>query len=207
MTRFVAALALAGALTATPVLAADKAGAPAIVPDLTPAASKVSCNVHALAGGSIVSSKPDGAVLPASISAESWSVAVGAGCDVKFDRVVIGALGRIDIPVDTSGSLVDVDKSWMVALRAGYTLSTGVMSYALVGYQTSEFSISGIDLKRDGLVVGGGLEIPLSANLRLVGEYNYIGLGKTDIAGLPLDTQEHKFRLGLSYQFNSLLGE
>jgi opacity protein-like surface antigen len=207
MTRFVAALALAGVLTAAPALAADKAGAPAIIPDLTPVASKASCYISALAGGSVVSSKPDGAVLPASLSAESWSVAAGLGCDVKLDKVVIGALARIEAPVDTSGSLVDLDKSWMVALRAGYMLSTGVMPYGLVGYQSSDFSIAGIDLKRDGLVVGGGLEIPLSANLRLIGEYNYIGLGKTDIAGLPLDTQEHKFRLGLSYQFNSLIGD
>lgn len=205
---FVAALALAGALTAGACQshAADKAG-PAIIPDLTPVASKASCYVSALAGGSVVSSKADGAVLPASLSAESWSVAAGVGCDVKLDKVVIGALARIEIPVDTSGALVDLDKSWMAALRAGYTLSTGVMPYALVGYQTTDFSIGGIDLKRDGIVVGGGLEIPLSANLRLVTEYSYIGLGKTDALGVPLDTQEHKFRLGLSYQFNSLLGD
>lgn len=204
MTRFVAVLALAGALTATPTLAADKAG-PAIMPSITPAASSTSCYAQALGGGSIVAAGTD--VLPASISAQSWSVGAGLGCDVRMDRVVIGALGRIEMPVDTTGSLIDLDKSWMVALRAGYMLQTGVMPYVLAGYESNEFRLGAANLTKDGLVVGGGLEIPLSAHLRLITEYTYSGFGKTDVLAPDVDVDAHKFRLGFSWRFNSLFGD
>ncbi len=200
MRKYLGAAALAGALIATPVAAADTAG-PAIIPSLTPSAVTTSCYVAALGGGAVTGSKPDGAVLPASISTQSWSVAGGIGCDVRMDRVVIGALGRIEAPIDTSGSLIEMDKSWMAALRLGFMLDTGVMPYVLAGYESSDFSVAGIDLRRDGLTVGGGLEIPLSAHLRLITEYTYTGLGKTDALGPTVETDAHKFRVGLSYRF------
>lgn len=205
MRKVITALAFAGALTATPALAADKA-APAIMPSITPAASSTSCYAQVLGGGSIVAANPDNSVLPASLSAQSWSVGAGLGCDVRMDRVVIGALGRIEMPIDTTGSLIDMDKSWMVALRAGYMLETGVMPYALVGYESNEFRLGAADITKDGLVVGGGLEIPLSAHLRLITEYTYSGFGKTDALLPDTDVDAHKFRLGFAWRFNSLFG-
>lgn len=201
MRKYLGAAALAGALIATPALSADKAG-PAIIPDLTPVSTATSCFVQGLAGGAITSSTPDGAVLPVSLSAQSWSVAAGLGCDLRFDRVVVGAFGRMEFPVDTSGSLIEADKSWQVGARVGY-LKHGYMPYVVAGYESSEFSFANLDLTRDGWFVGAGLELMLTPNLSLVSEYQYTGLGS--VAGADVDA--HKLRLGFAYRFNSLFGE
>lgn len=199
MRKFVAALAFAGALTATPAVAADKAG-PAIMPSITPAASSTSCYAQALGGGSIVAA--GGNVLPASLSAQSWSLAGGIGCDLKFDKVVVGAFGRIEFPVDTSGSLIDADKSWQVGARLG-VMQYGYMPYVLAGYESSEFSVANLDITRDGFFVGGGLELMLTNHLSLTTEYQYSGLGS--VAGADVDA--HKLRLGFTWRFNSLFGD
>jgi len=202
-----AVVAIVAALTAAPALAADKGGAPAIIPDLTPSSVSTSCYVQALAGGSIITANPEATVLPTSLSAQSWTVAAGIGCDLKVERFVFGALARIEAPVDTSGSLIDLDKSWMAAFRVGYMLRENVMPYGLIGYESSDFSFATADLRRDGLIIGGGLEIALSKHLSLITEYTYTGLGSNAVLGLPVDTDAHKVRLGLSYRFNSLTGE
>lgn len=194
MRKSVAALAVAGALTATPAFAADKAG-PAIMPSITPAASSTSCYAQALGGGSIVAA--GGNVLPASLSAQSWSLAGGIGCDLKFEKLVIGAFGRIEFPVDTSGSLIDADKSWQVGARIGY-IQYGYMPYLTAGYESSEFSFANFDLTRDGWFVGGGIELMLTSHLSLVTEYQY---------STPMDVDSHKLRLGFTYRFNSLFGD
>src|SRR5690606_780968 len=157
---------------------------PAIMPDLTPVSSNTSCYVQGLAGGAITSSGDD--TLPVSLSAQSWSVAAGLGCDVKFDRIVIGAFGRIEFPVDTSGSLIEADKSWQVGGRVGY-IQHGYMPYLTAGYESSEFSFNALDLTREGWFVGGGLELMLTSHLSLVGEYTYSGLGSTAALGMPMD--------------------
>jgi len=205
MRKVVAALAFAGALIASPAHAADKSG-PAIIPDLTPVSTATSCYVQGLAGGAITSSTPDGAVLPVSLSAQSWSVAAGLGCDLRFDRVVVGAFGRLEFPVDTSGSLIEADKSWQVGARVGY-LKHGYMPYLMAGYESSEFSFANLDLRRDGWFVGGGLELMLTSHLSLVGEYQYSGLGSTAALGMPMDVDAHKLRFGVNFRFNSLFGD
>lgn len=204
MRTVLAALAVAGALALTPAHAADKSG-PAIIPDITPVSSNASCYVQALAGGSVVAADV-GAVLPASLSAQSWSVAGGLGCDLKFDRVVVGAYGRIDFPVDTSGSLIDADRSWQVGARIG-VIQYGYMPYLTAGYERSEFSLANIDLTRDSWYVGGGIELMLTNHLSLVGEYTYSGLGSTGALGVPADTDAHKLRLGVNFRFSSLFGD
>ena len=199
-----AVVAFVAALTAAPALAADKGGAPAIIPDLTPSSVSTSCYVQGFGSGSVIASNPDASVLPASLSAQNWGVGVGVGCDVKMERFIVGALARVEIPVDTSGSLIELDKSWMAALRVGYMLNGGLMAYGLAGYESSDFSLANVDLRRDGLVVGGGLEIGLSKHLSLTTEYTYTGLGSSAALGVPVDTDAHKVRVGIQWRFNSL---
>lgn len=201
------ALAVAGALTAAPALAADKGGPSPILPEITGPSAASSCYVQAMAGAGIIASNPDGAVLPASISTQSYSVTGGIGCDLKVERFVVGALARISAPVDTSGSLIEASKSWMVGARLGYLLNTGLLVYGLAGYESTDFSVAGIDLAKDGLVVGGGLEIALSKSLSLTTEYTYSGLGKTSAIGPQLGVEQHAVRVGLSYRFGSLFGD
>lgn len=202
-----AALAVAGALAAAPAIAADKAEPAPALPEILPPSVAPSCYAQALAGGSVIASKPDGAVLPASLSTQSWSAAAGLGCDVKMERLVIGALARLEAPVETSGALIKADRSWMIAGRVGYLINTGVMPYALVGYESSDWELAGVSLSRDGLTVGGGLEVMLTKQLSLTAEYTYSGLGKTDVLGPTVDTDQHKARLGLSFRFGSLFGD
>jgi opacity protein-like surface antigen len=170
--------------------------------------SNTSCYVQALAG-SAISTVQANTVLPEAISASGWTVGAGIGCDVRIERVVIGALARIELPVDTSGTIggVDFDKSWMVAGRLGYLLGPGVMAYGLVGYESAELSLASIDVDKNGIVVGGGLEVFLTKHVSLTAEYTNTLLRDIDAGAVSIKPESHKARLGLTYRFNSLFGE
>ncbi len=197
--------AAVAALLSTSAIAADKGGPVDLVPPLPAVSSATSCYVQALAGSSVSTVGSD--ALPESLSASGWTIGAGVGCDLKFQRVVIGALARIELPVDTDGTLVDMDKSWMVAGRLGYMLNTGLMIYGLVGYESSELSLASIDIAKDGLVVGGGLEVMISKHLSLNAEYTNTIVDNTTIGGFSVKPESHKARIGLNYRFNSLFGE
>ena len=207
MLKSVSAVALAVALTAAPALAADKSGAPAIIPDLAPSGYTTSCYVQGLTGGSVVAVNPDSSVIPTSLSTQGWTIGAGLGCDLKMERFVVGALARIETPITSSGSLIDSDYSWMAAIRAGYMINTGLLAYGLVGYEGRDLSIAGIGLDKDGLLVGGGLEIMLGKHFSLTTEYTYAGLGSSNALGTPVDTESHKVRVGISYRFTSIFGD
>lgn len=206
--RLVAALAFAGTLTAMPALAADKGGPPAAILPPAPAIAP-SCYVQALAGSSINTVKADGALLPAQIAATGWTVGAGVGCDIKIERIVVGALARLELPVDTTGSLIESDKAWMAGFRAGYLLNTGLMVYGLVGYQQADLAIDVTKLSKDGLVLGGGLEIKLGERTSLTAEYTRAGgLDSTRLGGIDLEPVSHSARVGISYRFSGgIFGE
>jgi opacity protein-like surface antigen len=202
--------ALSAALLSTSAIAADKAGPADLLPPLPAVSSSTSCYVQGFGGSSISTAtvKTDD-VLPASVSAAGWTVGAGIGCDLKIERVVIGALARVELPVDTDGTVggVDFDKSWMVAARAGYLLGPGVMAYGLIGYETAELSLASIDVDKDGIVLGAGLEIFLSKHLSLNAEYSNTLLNDIGGAGFKIEPESHKARVGLTYRFKGLFGE
>lgn len=206
MRKFAVALALAGVLSLTPALAADKGGPAPAVSDFVPAIAP-SCYVQALAGSSISSVKDDSAAIPSSMSASGWTVGAGVGCDMKFERIVLGVLGRIEAPMDTDGGIVDYDKSWSAALRAGYLLNTGLLAYALIGYESADFTLATVDLSKNGIMVGGGLEVMINKHLSLTAEYTQTLIDNIEMGGVELKPESHKARLGLTYRFNSLFGE
>lgn len=210
MKRFVAALAVAGAITviaAITAFAADKGGPAPVIPELPAPMMKPSCYIQALAGSSISSVKDEGAALPSSLSASGWTIGAGLGCDFKFERIVLGVVGRIEAPMDTNGGIVDYDKSWSAAARAGYMLNTGLLAYALIGYESADFTLDGIDLSKNGIMVGGGLEVMLSKHLSLNAEYTQTLIDNIELAGTKLKPESHKARVGISYRFNSLFGD
>ena len=190
-----------------PAPAADK-HAPLAVDILPPAAALApSCYVQALVGSSIDSVKVKEAdVLPTAISATGWTIGAGVGCDVKIERIVVGALARIELPVATDGSVIKADQSWMAGFRAGYMLNTGLMVYGLVGYTQADWKIDFEKMSRDGMVLGGGLEVMLSKHLSLTAEYTQTGLGSLSDGMTKLEPVNHSARLGLNYRFNSLFG-
>jgi opacity protein-like surface antigen len=208
--EIITGLAVAGGLVAivfgaSMAKAADKGGPVDLLPPMPAVASSTSCYVQALAGSAV--STVGSNVLPDSLSASGWTIGGGVGCDVKLQRVVIGALARIELPIDPDGTFVDMDKSWMVAGKLGYMVNTGLMVYGLVGYESSELSLANIDIAKDGLVIGGGLEVMINKHLSLNAEYTHTIVDDTVIGGFAVKPESHKARLGLTYRFNSLFGD
>ena len=199
------AVAAVAALMSTSAIAADKGQPVDLLPPLPAVSSGTSCYVQALAGSAV--STVGSNALPDSVSASGWTIGAGMGCDVKIERVVIGALARIELPVDPDGTVIDMDKSWMVGGRVGYMLNTGLMIYALAAYESAELTLANIDIAKDGLVVGGGLEVMLSKHLSLNAEYTNTIVDNTTIGGFSVKPESHKARVGLTYRFNSLFGE
>jgi len=198
--------ALSAALLTTTALAADKAG-PVDLPLMPAPVVSPSCYVQALAGSSINTVEVEGAGLPLSISASGWTVGAGVGCDVKIERIVLGAFARVELPVDQETSFVDADHAWTVGGRLGYMLNTGLMAYGLVGYTQSDWRVDIANLSKDGLVLGGGLEVMLAKNLTLTAEYTRTGMDSTEVGGMAFKPVTHGARLGIAYRFNSFFGE
>jgi outer membrane immunogenic protein len=152
------------------------------------------------------------------------------GCDVQFDRVVVGAWGdfgwhdqTITItanPASTEGH-VDLKSSWAVGGRAGYMFSPDYLAYALAGYTRASFgdmsassgggplgSVAVPDLT--GWMVGGGVEMALPiTGLYLDARYTFsryekasLALGKTG-ASIGFEPDVHQARIGLLYRFDA----
>lgn len=200
------AVAAFAAFLATPALAADKAGPPAEAVEAPAQAFHSSCYAQAL-GGSKVSTVEAKGYLPAAISASGWTVGGGLGCDLKMERVVVGALARIELPMDETGGIVASDKAWMAGARFGYLLNTGLMAYGLVGFTQSDLKIDAMALSKDGIVLGGGIEVMISKQLWLTAEYTQTGLHNSTLDGIEVKPVTHNARLGLTYRFNSLTGD
>ena len=209
MRKYIVA-AFAAALS-TSALAADKSGpAPEPVIGLPASVVAPSCYVQALAGSSVNTLKTNEAdTLPAALSVSGWTIGAGLGCDVKIDRIVIGALARLELPVDTDGSLIKSDQSWMAGARLGYMLNTGLLAYGLIGYTQPDWKVEFEKLSKDGLVLGGGVEAMITPHLSFIAEYTQTNFGKLHIEPVTIEPVAHAFRLGLTYRFgnNSIFGD
>lgn len=184
--------------------AADKAAPAAAIPAIElPKASAASCHLHGLAGAAITQIETD--VLPVALSASSWTVAGGAGCDVRVGRVVVGALARYEVPVQADGSFLKSEAAWMGAARAGYLVTGNLLAYALAGYQFADLKLAGEGLDGKGLVLGGGLEVAISPALSLVAEYQRHGMSTLHPDPmLALEPVSHSMRLGVLWRFTPL---
>ena len=183
-------------------------GPPATVVNLIPErVATPSCYVQGLAGAAVDAVRETGAALPASASVSGWTAGVGAGCDLRLQRAVIGALARVEAPVDMDGSLIRADYSWTAALRGGYLITPTLLAYGIIGYSGTELRLADIDVDRRGLVVGAGMEVAVSAHWALTAEYTQTGLGRVSDGITTLEPVSHRARLGVSYRFNSLMGD
>lgn len=202
-TRLAAAVAVA--LTATSAIAADKGGAPPqpSVADILPV--NTSCYVQALAGSSISTVKVPDATLPAEISASNWTITGGLGCDVRVERIVVGALARVEMPLDTE-DLIKAERSWMIGGRLGYLLTPSLLVYGVAGITGNEFKIEALSYDKRGLALGGGIEVAISPHLALTAEYLQTRVDKFEIDGMALEPANHSMRLGVVYRFNELFG-
>jgi opacity protein-like surface antigen len=203
-----AGIAVALAITAPPAIAADKTPVPVETeaPYISP--MRPSCYVQGLGGAGINGAKAtDGSGYIESISASGWTIAAGIGCDIKVGRVVVGALGRYEIPVQQDKDLFQVKGSWLAAARAGYLINTGLLAYGLVGFSGSSWSATEFKQEAKGLVLGGGIEVMLAAQVSLTAEYTNTQYGKWTEGDIKISPEGHAMRLGLSYRFGTLFGE
>lgn len=205
--RIIAGAGIAVALSA-PTLAADKAG-PAKAADEAPYISPMrpSCYVQGLGGASINGARAtDGTGYIESVSASGWTLAAGIGCDARIGRVVVGALGRYEIPVEQDKDLFEVKGSWLAAARAGYMVNTQLLVYGLVGVNLGSWQLGDISQDTKGLVLGAGAEIGLSDSLSLTLEYTNTQYGKWTEGDFRINPEAHAMRVGMSYRFGSLFG-
>lgn len=207
--RLIAAAGFAAA-TITPVWAADKHAPPAKVADEAPYISptRTSCYVQGLGGAGINGARAaDGSGYIESVSASGWTLAVGGGCDVKLQRVVIGVVGRYEVPVQQDKDLFEVKGSWLAAARAGYLLNEGLLVYGLAGLTGTSWDIGDVDQQARGLVLGAGLEVMLTKSLSINAEYTNTQYGKWRDGDVQINPDAHAMRLGLTYRFlGSLFG-
>lgn len=162
---------------------------------------------------------------------------IGGGLTVGYDAalsnsIIAGVFGSYDrsaSDISISGSsggqsvsvnLPSIGNMWMIGGRAGTLLAPDVLAYGLVAYSHLDFSdVSGTDgttvvsvksKSFNGVVVGGGLEKAVTANLFLRGEYRYAMLGQetiynsNDNDGVIASSEPniHSLRVMATYRFN-----
>jgi opacity protein-like surface antigen len=166
----------------------------AILP--TVASAQVGCYVGGSVGGSITQTEVPGIT----IAASGAIAGVEAGCDYKMDKIVLGGLARADwsdVKTSFAAGTMKQDATYTLAIRAGYMLNPDVMPYLIGGYA----GLANID--GNGIMVGGGVEIKLLANLYGFAEYNHTEYRKwTDVAsGDVLRPSSDVARVGVRLKF------
>jgi opacity protein-like surface antigen len=209
MRMILAIAALAAPLAAN---AADLGGpvqqtAPALPAVLAPAPSWTGCYGQ-VAGGWAVSktevSIPPWASLDG-LGADGGVLSVGAGCDLQMGQVVVGGFADYAWHQDhavnvtfgpTSIDLATLEEQWAVGGRAGVLVGPSLV-YALAGYTQAKLDIG----DHEGIVYGGGVELPIGAGFALKGEYRYSDLESIRYGGLlDVDPDVHEVRAAISYR-------
>jgi outer membrane immunogenic protein len=161
-----------------------------------------------------------------------------AGFNYQIGAFVLGVEGDISwslINGETTNAAVlvanrfstvslEADRIAMVAGRLGFAFDNWLI-YAKGGWAWVDFQSSGLTTnaagaiianthgaeRRDGFIIGGGVEWGFATNWSVKAEYNFIDLGTdrvtrtvlpNDILLRDLDTQIHLVKFGLNYRFN-----
>lgn len=150
------------------------------------------------------------------LSADGWQGGAGIGCDVQFDRIVVGMFADwqwidADFEVSTPGPsfAAGLKDAWTVGGRAGFVVGDRTLIYGLVGYTqaSSDSSLSGAPAPDfSGYVLGAGMEAFVASNVTLKGEYRASLYDGEDlgIKGLNIEPTTHAFLVGLSYRFGGI---
>lgn len=185
MRRLVSAAALAVVLTASPALAADKAGPSGPSAEETAPLAKAFCYLEGSAGKNVTSSRysnqVDGAV---TLSADGAQVGFGLGCDVDVGKFFGGVFARYDF-TDVTGSFTNAkigqDNQWMVAGRGGFKLNYSTRVYGLAGIAGTDLTYGDLKLSPEGFVYGLGIETDIGIQNFSVGiEWDHIAWKKAN---------------------------
>jgi opacity protein-like surface antigen len=176
-----------------------------VVAAVTAMASPV-CYVGASVGAQASILEANGAIEGVSIGTQSLLAGPEAGCDLRFDGVLIGALARYDFSnIKEQG--FDSAGQWMLAARAGINLNPSTLVYGLAGLAVTKFDAPTLQSKSaNGWIAGAGLEFDLGwkgTPLSLFAEYNFVryqSIRFTDgEIGASLKPDEHIARVGVRF--------
>lgn len=107
------------------------------------------------------------------------------------------------------GTRTDLDWLWTLRGRLGVPLSGNILPYVTAGLAVGDVdaTVAGFSVAETnaGWTVGGGLEIELSRNWTIKGEYLYVDLGDVDTR-LPIPASVevddfHILRAGINFKF------
>lgn len=185
------------------------------------AAQGITCHLGAQAGAEIATSSisnAGGSIDGLGARSRSPDFGLHTGCDYKIPTTAfsVGVWAEYlwrDVTfkaesVAPIGTLTaGLGNAWGGGLRAGYTLTNGVMPYALVGMTQTNLTIpTGVDISSSlkGWMLGGGVEVPLAKNLSLVGEARWTKYDKVDLTpvGLPADLKMDALSAMARFNFN-----
>jgi len=217
-------------------LTAALAAATALALSSAPVFAWTGCKVGAFAGYGITHSTATAstplAPLSATIDGLSTENPLGGlalGCDVQFDRIVIGAFAdyafqeaewKASIAAfgNTATVTTGLGDQWAIGMRVGYTVTPTTLVFATAGWTEAEAdplalavngtvlgSVSVPDAK--GWFVGGGFESEVAKRVYLQMEYRFTRFDDRNVVLLPgvadlgLDTDQHQVRLGVAFKF------
>lgn len=139
------------------------------------------------------------------------------GYNYDFGGFVLGVEGDIqlsDIGYEETvapgfGLEAKLDYFGTVRARAGYAFDgflpyvTGGLAFGGASIEaTTPFGSAEIDDTFVGFTVGGGLEVAVTDNVSVKGEYLYTDFGSADFdTGIDVDLTSHVVRLGVNYRF------
>jgi outer membrane immunogenic protein len=190
--------ALAADLPA-PVYSKAPAAAPAIAYNWT------GCYIGGNAGGGFARARQEFALAPFTgilFSDSQGGDVIGGGqlgCDVQFDRFVIGAQGQFDFGRISTGTIeplfptftsaAQTKQLFTATARAGYLVMPSVLAYVtggaawaqtyltVTGSVPAPFLSESATLNRSGWTVGGGAEWMFAPGWSVFAEYNYLDFG------------------------------
>jgi len=222
-TAFAAAAALA--LFASGAAAADLYVPPATAPTVaSPAYDWTGLYVGGFAGYGWSTDEFSAAGLGSlSIDGNGFEGGVRAGYDYDLGGVVLGVFGDIaasniaaTLALGGGSSVTStVDRIGTIQAKLGVPVSDTLLVYAHGGYAYGHASedisaggahIGSLDENHNGWTIGAGLQVALTHNISLTGEYSYYDFGSTTIAtgvGLSLDERitANAITAGLQYKF------
>lgn len=191
MRRSIAAAAIVAAITAASIM---------------PARATVVCWGEASAGRTITSTQVSGdAEGPLTISADGLQGGLGAGCDFKHERVVVGALARYelqDVSARLAGGSTGSDAVWTAALRLGVLVSPGALAYGLAGMSGTDLAYPDLKYRPEGLIWGFGLEIDLAGTpIAVFAEWTHATWDARSDGGMHLRPDSDAVRAGVRFRF------
>jgi hypothetical protein len=132
---------------------------------------------------------------------EGPGIAATVGCDIEREKLVLGAWGEYGLrrsDTGTGGDEADA-QGWAAGGRIGYLVHQHTLLYALAGWTDLTLSEDGWpDVDASGVLVGGGMEVPLGGGFFARGEYQYLMLEADDYGD---EANLHSGRLGLVWKF------